>query len=69
MADPRDPLGAGTTRVPTPSIPGSACLAATGAARAPAAPVTVSHPALNSGLGAQLQLLHKMQLATQAREA
>lgn len=64
MAEPR-----GDMRVPVPSGTSSACLTATGAARAPAAPVTLSYPALNSGLGAQLQLLHKMQLATRAREA
>lgn len=56
-------------RVLVPGDTGSACITATGAARAPAAPVTLSYPALNSGLGTQLQLLHKMQLATRAREA
>lgn len=61
--------GCRATRGPVPGGTSSACLAATGAAQAPTAPVSLSYPALNSGLGAQLQLLHKMQLATGAREA
>lgn len=52
--------GCSTMRVSVSSGTSLVCLAAR-------APVTLSCPALQSGLGARLQLLHKTQLGTRAR--